>query len=305
MSKRVLVVLASLLSIAILTSCTASAPPAGAQVSVGLTTPLQRNMVKNAEFRVDVVVVDRDGKPVQRQKVTAEVLDDDNAVVGKFTCRQVPGIAGRYQSETFTPPEKAKPGKWTANATVGQGQNAVLGSYTTHVADALGGQFAAKYDYYLDTPATWDITYQQSTQDGESVRLNPLPGNKQERALMEIRYVHGEVEVSEEAARRFLQDYRPAGYEKGSGLVTSVVETQVQGHKAWLARGTYVTDLGQDEKGTPMPDYNFSVQVLRFYCDAPKAERTFTIIEASTSDAAMSEMSAKLDGFLCHGLPSK
>jgi len=305
MSKRVMSVLALMLSMTILAGCTVSSPPPGAQIRVRLTTPSQRVMTKDADFRINVDVSDSVGKSVERLKVTAEVLDADNVSLGKFTCKQVATIPGRYQSETFKAPEKAIVGKWTTTATAGQGQNAVLGSHTVVVTVPLKIQVLAKYDYDLPIPSTWDIYDQQATAEAGSLSLDPIPGNDQEKALMEIRYVRGEVEVSEEAVRQFLLQYNPTGAEKGNAVVTSLVETQVQGHKAWLARGTFVTDLGLDEEGKPITDYNFSVEVLRFYCDAPTAERTFTIITASTSDVVMSQMLAKLDEFKCHGLAGK
>lgn len=305
MSKRVVFGLVLALSMVLTwAGCAPSAPPPGAQLRVRLTTPAQRFMTKDADFRINVDLADAAGKPltIKGLKVMAEVQDAHNVSLGKFACKLVAAIPGRYQSEIFRVPEKAVEGKWTTTATAGQGPNAVLGSHAVVVTVPLKVQISGLYDYELPIPSTWDIYDQQSSAEAGSLVLNPIPGNNQEKALMEVRYVHGEVGVNEEAVRQFLLQYNPTWTERGSAQVTSLVETHVQGHKAWLARGTFVTDRGQDEKGNPLGDDNFSVQVLRFYCDAPNAERTFTIIAASTSDVVMSQMLAKLDEFRCHGL---
>ncbi len=303
MSKRAMVALVLVLSVTIWVGCAPSTPPPGAQLRVRLTTPSQRLMTKDADFRINVDLTDAAGKPLALKglKVIAEVQDANNVSLGKFTCKPVATIPGRYQSEIFKAPEKAVEGKWTTTATAGQGPNAVIGSHTVVVTVPLKVQISGLYDYELPIPSTWDIYDQQSSAEAGSLVLDPIPGNEQEKALMEVRYVHGEVEVNEEAVRQFLLHYNPTRTERGSAKVTSLVETQVQGHKAWLARGTFVTDRGQDEQGNPLTDYNFSVHVLRFYCDAPNAERTFTIVAASTSDTVMSQMLAKLDEFKCHG----
>jgi len=301
MSKRVIALLALALAV-LLAGCATSALPPGAQLRVRLTTPSQRIMTQDADFRINADLSDAAGNPIGKAKVVAEVLDANNTSLGKYNCKPVASIPGRFQSDTFKVSDKAVVGKWTTNATAGEGQTAVLGSHTAVVTVPLKVQVEAIYDYELPIPSTWDIYDQQAFADGGSLSLDPVPGSDQEKALLEVRYLRGEVEVSEEAVRQALLDYRPLGYLEGNSTLTSLVETQMQGHKAWLARGTFVTNLGSDKEGNPLPDYNFAVEVLRFYCDAPNAERTFTIIAASTSDVVLSEMLANLDGFRCHGL---
>lgn len=304
MNRRTLNALVLLFSALIFVGCTTSAPPPGAQLRVRLTTPFQRVMTRDADFRINVDLADSTGKPLtlRNLKVVAEVQDANNVSLGKFTCKPLASIPGRYQSDLFKAPERAAVGKWTTTATAGTGEHAVIGSHTVLVTVPLKVQVQAMYAYELPIPSTWDIYDQQASEDAGSLVLNPIPGNERDKALMEIHYVRGNVGVSEEAVRQFLLQYNPTGAEKGQAKVTSLVETHLQGHKAWLARGTFVTDRGQDEQGKPIPDDNFSVQVLRFYCDAPNAERTFTIVVASTSDAVMSHMMAQLDEFKCHGL---
>lgn len=272
--------------------CTRSRDLTGTQLRVWLTTPLQRNVVKDQEFRVNVDAADTAGKPLRDLKVTAEVLDSVNTSIGKYNCRPVGDKPGRYQSDSFVSPPQAQAGAWTVKATAGQGESIVSSVVAVQVGESLGAQAQAQHGFALKIPPSWDITDQQSTAQGGILRLDPLPGDS-EKAVLEIRYVHGNVDAGEEPVRKALLAVRPIGFEQGNSSIRQITPVKVQDHPGLLARGTFVTDLGKDKL-----DRSFSVELVRFYCT--NTDRTFTVIQASTSDVAMSAMSALLDEFRCH-----
>jgi hypothetical protein len=294
MKKAALTILAASLLLWALAGCSSQSSLAGAQMQVGVVTPLESAIYLNQEFRINVELADANKQPLANVKVVAEVFDADKTSLGsKFTCRPLAEKPGRYQSESFVPPQKAKAGTWQVVVTAGQGTNTVSSSVLVQVDEPPSEQ-VKQYGIRLDVPPSWFYySYQQSAQDPRVVRFNPLPAGSTEEALLEIRYDSGQGDVGQEAARQSLLSFRPADYKEGNSSVENVVPIKVQGHNGWLARGSFVTNLGQDQI-----DRNFAVEVLRFYCD--KTDRTFTIIKASTSDAAMSEMSAVIDGFACH-----
>jgi hypothetical protein len=102
--------------------------------------------------------------------------------------------------------------------------------------------------------------------------------------------------------RETLLSYYPYGYAKSSDYVEQVSEAAHSTHKGWLARGGIVPRFGAAAappatapprafraaqlRGAPThtpaptirPDRNFTIQVLRFYCE--QTDRTFTIIAA-------------------------
>ena len=263
-----------------------------AQLSVSLITPLQRNMVKDQEFRI-VVDLNASGRTIPGVRVVAEVLDAVDASVGEFVCKAAPGKPGQYESEVFVPPETAKPGTWKVSVTASRGDSTLADSTTVQVEDSLGKQVWAKHGFYLDIPPYWSALDQQATTDVGFLLLDPMPADDAE-AQLEIHYVRGKVRVDKGALHQFMLSYHPRGYDKGESYVRQIIPVRLQGHEGFLGRGGFVTSGGE-------ADYNFAVQMFLFYCD--ESDRTFTVITASTSDTVMSQMAAMLDEFKCHGGP--
>ena len=221
---------------------------------------------------------------------TGDVLDAFDTSLGEFACKAMPDKAGQFQSDVFVPADDAKPGAWEVKATASHGESATSGVVTVQVNDTLGGQTRARHGFYLNIPPNWQVADQQSSAERGYLLLDPLLEGG-EKALLEIHYIKGEVDVDEEAVSDFLLSYQPKGYDEGNGYVRQVVPISVQGHEGFLARGGLVASGGNS-------DYNFGIQVFRFHCD--ETDRTFTAIVASTSDSMASQMAAMLDGLACH-----
>lgn len=283
-------IISASLVVLLLVGCLQKVELSDARLHISLTTPLGRNMVKDQQLRVVVDVTDASGEPIRGVKVAAEVLDAADASLGEFACKAEPDRPGRYQSRVFVPPKHASPGAWKVRGTATQAEKSVSNTIRVHVDDSLGAQVLAKQGFYLEIPPSWQIVQQEGTGERGSLLLNPMPAGV-EKALLEIRYVSGDVEVQGEALREFVLGYRPGEYTEGNGYVRQIVPVTLRGHQGFLARGGFVASVGK-------ADYNFALNVFRFYCD--DSDRTFTAITASTSDSVMSEMSSILDGFECH-----
>jgi hypothetical protein len=247
-------------------------------------------MVKDQQLRVIADVTDASEKPVTGARVAAEVLDAAGVLVGEFSCKPEPDRSGRYRSEIFVPPGDARSGVWKVRVTATQAESSASNTIMVRVDDSLGAQVLAKQGFRLEIPPDWRIVGQEGTSERGSLLLDPAPTGD-DKALLEVLYVPGDVEVLREALRDFVLSYRLGEDTEGSSHVRQIVPVALQGHRGFLARGGFVASVGGS-------DYNLTANALRFYCD--DSDRTFTAITASTSDTIMSEMSGILDGLECH-----
>jgi hypothetical protein len=316
MRRQLLIVLALLVSALLMVGCGTTAPPAGTEFRVWLTTTTQRAVVKDQEFRINVEA-SASGQPVTSLKISGELLDAAGTSQAKLDCAPMTDKPGRYQSSPFRPKKEAVPGVWVVKAMTGQeSKNPVAAENKVQVGDSLGGTISARLGISLPVPASWDILDQQSTDNSSLLRLNPLPVNALDEATLDIRYVRGNVEVTEAALKQFLlTTYRPGSYKKGNAYWRLTAPVMVEGHQGIMVRGGFVTDVDpvkpptlepgkptlDPSKPTAAPvklDRNFSIVVMRFYCNI--SDRTFTVIQSSTSEEAQSQMAAVFDQFECH-----
>lgn len=281
MAKRILTLLIVLLLTYTTVGCGSGDPPTGTRLRIW--SERRRNVsAKLQPFRIKVQLTFPTEQKVGPFAVVAEIFDAEPKSLGKLTCSALPDSREQYQSEFFKPPENAKKGDWKVVVTVGQ-KRTVTDTYTFLMAEE-----ANPCNFILDVPTNWETKDDQCKADGGFVRFGPAVQGD-ERTLLEVRYQRGEVDVNAKAVQQALETFQPAGFEKGTTYVTHVLPIKVQGQPAWLARGGIMTE-----------GRNFSVEILRFVCEQGQNKRTFTIIKASTSDAAMAQMSAILGTFGCH-----
>jgi len=317
MNKLSRALLVALLVLSTLVGCGSGADLSGAKMEVWLNAPTQSVNSKDMKYRVFAELHDEIGKPILNERIKAEVTDANGTLVGNFGLKAVVGVDGQYQSESFIPPKDAVAGNWKVKAMAGSEKNGISAEKEQQVGETTTG-----LGFFLNVPVAWGAPRQDSRANGGSVLYERVSQKEHEEALFEIRYETGNVNNTAEAVRETLLSYYPYGYAKSSDYVEQVSEAAHSTHKGWIARGGIVTRFGADAaptatatprsfkaaqlRGTPThtpeptirPDRNFTIQVLRFYCE--QTDRTFTIIAASTSDTLLTEMWGVVASLDCH-----
>lgn len=274
-----------------LAGCGGSVDLSEAQLELSLVTPLERNLVKDQQLMVIAEILDASGTGIKGLKVMARILDADGQEIQSLECSSEGDVSGLYQSEVFVPPAGARSGEWRVQATASQGEATISSAITVRVEDTLGAQTQVQHGFYLPIPPSWRIVEQSSTRQQGQLVLDPMPED-QHKALLDIRYLVGQGDISKAELVAFVQQYTPSGYQECEAHVRQVIPIDIQGFEGLLVRGSLVAR--QRNK-----DYNMSLQAYRFF--ASDAGRTYTIVAVSDSDALMSRMSALLDALQCDG----
>lgn len=278
-----------LLAAWLLVACGGRADLGQAQMTVSLLTPLERNLVRDQQLLTKVEVTDAAGAGVKGLKVTAELYDASGQSVQTLICQPVAEAHGRYESAVFVPPAGAQAGDWRVQAVAAQGAETISQTITVRVEDTLGAQMVARHAFYLPIPPDWRIVEQTSTAQGGRLLLDPMAADPH-KALFDLRYLPGNVGVSQEALRQDALAYAPDGFSDAQAYVQQVIPMTIQGSEGLLARGGLVARQGNH-------DYNLNMQVYRLYCAA--ADRTYTIVALADAAETMSRMAALLDALQC------
>ena len=287
-----------LLMTVVLTSCGGKVDLSDASLQVFLLAPEGGNRVVDQQYIVLVVATDAAGEPLDGLEVSAELFDAQGNSHGRFACQAVSEERGRYRSASFVPcPQEGSaigdcaPGTWRVVATATKGQSSLEASAEVQIEASLGQQALQQHGFYLAIPPDWRVLTQRNAADAGLLLLDPLP-QQEDRGLLEVRYANGESEVTKEALQAFVSDYHPQGYTSGQALVRQTLAIDIQGNPGFLLRGDLLVRQGNT-------DYNFFLQAYRFYCQV--ADRTYTILALSTSEATLSKMAAAIDALQCAG----
>lgn len=319
MRKTLLTLLVMLFAISGLVGCGSHTDLSSAKLSVSLDIPIQGADAKAPKYRVLAELHDEFGKPIANQAIKAEVTDANGTIVESFNLKPVADVEGHYQSEPFSPEADAVAGQWKVKAVAANGNNGITAESQHKVGDVPTG-----LGFYMNVPAIWGNAKQEDVSGGKGriIRYERISQESHQEAMIEIGYEVGNIDNTAEAVEAKLRSYLPYGYKKSNEYVEQVAEVVIETHKGWIARGGIVTALGPQVaptstatprsfraaqlRGTPThtpeptarPDRNFTVQVLRFYCE--QSDRTFTIIAAATSDTLLTQMWGVVTTLDCH-----